>query len=118
MWHLRPSIREGLICAAVHQIVALCAVASLFVSKPLSIFMGTFLFLADIPAFLVAVAMSEFRVLPGWSPPYPGGAPTAPLEALRYHEDIIALVLLAGALQWFLIGFYRAEDENWRASES
>ena len=117
MLHLRPSIRQGLLFAGVHQALVLCAVASLWVSQSLSIFLGTFLWLLDIPAFIVTEILRDYELV-DWRVAWPANAPTRPAAALRYHAGTITMFAVAGATQWLLIGFARVEDAAWRARKA
>ena len=104
MHRLWSPVRAGLTYAGVHQLIALCGVASVFVSEYLFTLVGIGLCLVDLPALCINAISRDAGWL-HWEPPAVRLAPAAPVAALRYYQSTIAFILILGALQWFLIGF-------------
>lgn len=117
MKQLHPAVRTGFIWAGVHQAWALVGLAGMWLWFPSFFLSGAVLMLADAPVLLIA-GVSGFLT----SDPSPKFSVALSLskhlpEVGRGFADVIVLVILAGALQWFLIGYVIALRQARRQSQ-
>ena len=105
MMRLHPAVRKGLIFAGVHQIILLCGALSVFVSEDLLTTFGIGVGMVDLPVVLATISLRDA----GWIQWKAWGMeilPTVPLSALVHYARVMLPFFVAGALQWFLIGYF------------
>lgn len=103
MSKLNPATRTGLIWAGVHQLIILCGAASVFSSEYLFTLIGIGIGLVDLPIVFITIILIDAGHIHWKAPSY--AMPAEPLAALRYYATAMAPFFVAGALQWFLVGY-------------